>query len=341
MTQVTPPENVTECLAPSENSDSSDSVFRLIVENAVDLIVRGDAARNRTYVSPSSREILGYEPAEMLGKHAYELVHPEDLQRTQEVFGRIGPQYPCQDLTFRMRRSDGAYVWIGARYRHLPADDGVLAVLRDITEQKRAEQQLTEANAKLEAANAVLRNLAQVDGLTGIANRRHFDALLDEEFRRARREERPLGLVLVDIDNFKGFNDRYGHLGGDDCLRRVSRCIGEAMRRPGDHVARYGGEELAILLPATDALGCVEVAEHVRGVVECLDIEHAGSQYGRVTISAGAAAARPHGAECAPSALIKAADVALYQAKGAGRNCVRLSSETPLPALQCRHLKQL
>lgn len=295
MTQVTPPGNVTECLASREHSDSSDSVFRLIVENAVDLIVRGDAARNRTYVSPSSREILGYEPAEMLGKHAYELVHPDDLQHTQEVFGRIGPQYPCQDLTFWMRRADGTYVWIGARYRHLPADDGVLAILRDITNQKLAEQQLTEANAKLEAANAVLRNLAQIDGLTGLSNRRYVDALLDKKFRRTQREEQPLGLVLLDIDNFKGFNDRYGHLGGDDCLRRVSRCIGEAMRCPDDHVARYGGEELVILLPATDASGCAAVAEYVRGVVECLHIEHAGNRYGMVTVSAGAAAARPYG----------------------------------------------
>lgn len=315
-----------------ENCDARGSVFRLIVENAVDLIVCGDAARNRTYVSPSLREMLGYKPAEMLGKHAYELVHPEDLQRTQEVFGRIGPQCPCQDLTFRMRRADGAYIWIGARYRHLPADNGVLAVLRDITDQKLAEQRLIEANAKLEAANAVLRNLAQVDGLTGLANRRHFDALLDEEFRRARREEQPLGLVLIDIDNFKGFNDRYGHLGGDDCLRRVSLCIGEAIRRPGDHVARYGGEELAALLPATDVSGCAEVAEHVRGCVECLRIEYAGSPYGMVTVSAGVAAVHPYSPECAPSALVKAADVALYQAKAAGRNCVRLWTETPLLA---------
>lgn len=165
-----------------------------------------------------------------------------------------------------------------------------------------------------------------------MSNRRYFDALLDKEFRRAQREEQPLGLVLLDIDNFKGFNDRYGHLGGDDCLRRVSRCICEAMRRPDDHVARYGGEELVILLPATDASGCAAVAEYVRGVVECLRIEHAGSRYGMVTISAGAAAAHPYGPGWTPSVLIKAADIALYQAKAAGRNCVRLCNETVLLA---------
>ena len=192
-------------------------------------------------------------------------------------------------------------------------------MLRDITARKVAERRLTEANAQLAAANAELWSLAQVDGLTGLANRRHFNARIDEETRRARRQELPLGLVLFDVDHFKKFNDRYGHIKGDDCLRRVSRCVAECMRRPGDLAARYGGEEIVMLLPDTDTNGAVELAEHVRGCVASLGIEHAGSPLGIVTISGGAAAAKP---PSDPPALIKAADVALYQAKAAGRNRV-------------------
>jgi diguanylate cyclase (GGDEF)-like protein/PAS domain S-box-containing protein len=308
----------------------SEEMFKYIVEHAVDLIVLGDGARNRTYVSPSSREILGYEPAELLGKHAYGLVHPDDLSRTEEAFSRIGREHPNQDLTFRMRHKDGNYVWISGRYRHLPNDNGVLAVLRDITAQKLAEQQLTEAharveasNAALEAANQVLRSLADVDGLTGLANRRHFDILLGEEFARANRHNLPLGLVLLDVDHFKAFNDTYGHPGGDECLRQVSRCVIDALRRPSDHAARYGGEELAILLPATDQRGTLDVADRVRGAVARLGIEHVGSGFGVVTISAGTATTHPPRSLCDPAALLKAADIALYQAKAAGRNCVR------------------
>ncbi len=310
---------------------TDDSVFRLIVENAVDLIVQGDAARNRTYVSPSSREMLGFEPADMLGKHAYELVHPDDLSRTQAVFGRIGPEYPRQELTFRMRRADGTYIWVGATYRYLPADGGVLAVLRDISAQKQVERQLAEANAKLEAANTVLLGQAQVDGLTGLANRRYFDEIFDHEFRRAQRQQLPLGLVLFDVDHFKAFNDRYGHLSGDDCLRRIARCVAAAKRRPGDLAARYGGEELVLLLPSTDAGSSAEVAERVRLALQNLRIEHAGSAFGEVTLSAGVAATHSLSHRSDPTALIDAADVALYRAKAAGRNCVRRCSQEAAP----------
>jgi diguanylate cyclase (GGDEF)-like protein/PAS domain S-box-containing protein len=319
-------------------SPARQDLFRQIVENSVDLIVCGDAARNRTYVSPSSKELLGFEPAELMGKHGFELVHPEDLPEVRKVFERIGPLFPSQTLTFRMRRKDGDYIWIGGRYRHLPADGGVVAILRDITGQmtvelelKRANARLAEANAMLAKANASLRELAHVDGLTGLSNRRYFDVTLKREFRRARREEISLGLLLLDIDNFKAFNDLYGHLGGDDCLRRVGQCIKGSIRRPGDSVARYGGEEIAVLLPATDMDGAVTVAEQIRGDVEHLRITHAGSERGFVTVSAGASTTLPARSAIEPSALIKAADVALYQAKAAGRNRVGYCAVTSPP----------
>jgi diguanylate cyclase (GGDEF)-like protein/PAS domain S-box-containing protein len=310
------------------------ALYRLIVENAIDLIVRGDAARRRTYVSPSSREILGYTPEELLGNHAYDLVHPDDLGHVAREFGRVSAAHPKADVIFRMRHRDGHYLWMHGRYRHLPEDDGILAILRDITAQKLAETSLADTNDKLAEANAALLQLAHQDGLTGLANRRRFDAVLDEEWRRALRDVRPLGLVLLDVDAFKAFNDCHGHPAGDDCLRRVGQAIMGCLHRAGDHAARYGGEEFAVLLPTTDLAGTVLKAEQMRAAVEALDIPHRGWTRGRVTISAGATARIPAASDEDGPDLVATADRLLYQAKEAGRNCVRGHPAPPLAELQ-------
>jgi diguanylate cyclase (GGDEF)-like protein len=167
----------------------------------------------------------------------------------------------------------------------------------------------------LAAANAELERLATADAGTGIANRRRFDSALAEEWRRAARGERPLALLLADIDHFKAFNDRNGHLAGDDCLRRVAAVIGAHARRPGDVAARYGGEEFALLLPETEAAAAAAIAESARAEVAALGMAHEASPTAAVvTISIGwAALIPPVGGE--PQALIAAADRALYVAK--------------------------
>ena len=294
-----------------------------MVENAADLIIQRDGRGRRIYVSPASRAMLGFEPAELVAGHAHDLIHPDDLADVTAAFAAVGPGRPEARIVMRMRRKDGRYIWIEGRYRHLAHDGSTLAVLRDVTAQKTAELALAEANARLEVANNALLDLANRDGLTGLDNRRRFDTLLDEEFRRARRQELPLGLVLADVDCFKPFNDRYGHLAGDDCLRRVAEAIYATLRRPGEHAARYGGEEIAALLPATDADGAGVVAERIRLAVRTLGIPHAGSPFGVVTISAGAAAMIPFEDDRAAS-LVAAADRALYDAKADGRDRVRV-----------------
>jgi diguanylate cyclase (GGDEF)-like protein/PAS domain S-box-containing protein len=301
------------------------AMYRLMVENTVDLIIRYDANRVRTYVAPSSWEMVGYEPAEMVGRKAYDLNHPDDRVRAVALFERIGPAHRSDKLVFRVRRKDGAYIWVEALYRYLPEDGGVLSIARDITARKRAEEQLTEANGKLEVANRLLRVQAQQDGLTGLANRRCFDEVLDTEFRRAYRERQPLGIVMIDVDCFKSYNDLYGHLAGDECLRRISGSIGRAMRRPADLAARYGGEEIAVLLPSTTDSGAVAVAERVRRAVWALGIKHAGGPYGTATVSAGACSVVPLRGDDDPTELVDAADRALYRAKTDGRNRVRRS----------------
>lgn len=171
-------------------------------------------------------------------------------------------------------------------------------------------------------ANRQLAALANQDGMTGLANRRRFDEALGDEWSRARRGRLPLSLMLVDVDHFKKFNDRFGHLAGDDCLRRVAGALGESASRPGDLAARYGGEEFALVLPDTSGEGALELAEQIRLRLAAAAIEHPDAASGLVTVSIGVATMVP-GSRAMPEEAIRAADKALYAAKAAGRNCAR------------------
>jgi diguanylate cyclase (GGDEF)-like protein len=169
----------------------------------------------------------------------------------------------------------------------------------------------------------MLERLSQIDGLSGIWNRRRFDEMLQIEWRRASRGPRAaLSLVMVDIDCFKQFNDHYGHLAGDDCIRQVARTLSTSAQRAGDFVARYGGEEFACILPGIDAEGARQFGEKVREEVLQLAIPHEASSAGaQVTISVGVASVA-HAGHGSATALVDEADRALYRAKEAGRNRV-------------------
>jgi len=171
----------------------------------------------------------------------------------------------------------------------------------------------------------LLREMAFVDGLTGVYNRRHFDERLEAEVQRARRGRSSLALLLADVDFFKRYNDCYGHLAGDDCLRRVARALKSGMRRPADVLSRYGGEEFACLLPDTDLAGALAVAQNMEAAVRALQIPHAQSEVSaHVTISLGVAIAAP-ALRCETAELVSTADEQLYRAKaeGRGRVCAR------------------
>jgi len=192
-------------------------------------------------------------------------------------------------------------------------------------EKARADEARTEAeraNLALVEANRLLEQMSLADDLTGLANRRRFDAALDAEWRRARRQETPLAVVALDVDHFKASNDRYGHAAGDAALREVGRVLAGSCRRAGELAARYGGEEFMLLLPATDLGSATELAELVRREVRALAIEHrGGGMSGVLTLSAGVSATVPP-TDDGSRALVAAADAALYAAKGAGRNRV-------------------
>ena len=178
--------------------------------------------------------------------------------------------------------------------------------------------------AQLQHAFLEMQRLASADGLTGVANRRCFDQGLDVEWRRAIRDRQPLALVMLDVDNFKAYNDCYGHPAGDTCLQSIARTIAGVPQRGGDLVARYGGEEFVMLLPGTDEDGARALAELVCSNVRSLDLRHPANVIDRVTISVGCAVVVPEEA-MDPAVLIEASDRALYQAKQGGRNRVELS----------------
>ncbi|MDX2096599.1 MAG: PleD family two-component system response regulator [Leptolyngbyaceae cyanobacterium bins.59] len=185
--------------------------------------------------------------------------------------------------------------------------------VRRLIEQTQLRQQLEQANRELE-------RLANLDGLTQLANRRYFDEYFQQEWRRLAREQLCLSLMMVDVDFFKLYNDTYGHQAGDACLQRVAQTFRETLKRPADLVARYGGEEFIVLLPSTALEGAMHVANKLRSAVKALQIPHLRSPLEQqVTISLGVSCTVPTQDE-APATLIAAADRAVYRAKAEGRD---------------------
>lgn len=202
---------------------------------------------------------------------------------------------------------------------------GIVIQFKDITERKEYEK-------KLESANRELSRQATVDGLTQIANRRHFDERLAAEWARMRREGRPLSLILGDVDFFKRYNDHYGHQQGDECLKAVARTLRSCARRPADLAARYGGEEFALILPGIPVEGALFVAERIRFEIAAAGLAHARSEVSdRVTLSLGVTATAPRDSDLMPEDLLKSADDALYRAKAEGRNRA-VAMDMPSPA---------
>lgn len=210
-----------------------------------------------------------------------------------------------------------------------------LRLRSELLQRKEKEARLLEAQMELSRMNLKLQHLATTDGLTGISNRRSFDERLDEEWRRARRDDSPLTLILLDIDEFKRYNDSYGHVAGDACLRGLASVLTDSVHRAADFVARYGGEEFAIILPDSRLEGALIVAESIAHRLRQLAIAHEMCGSGIVTVSMGIAELQP---EQDTTELIRAADRELYRAKQEGRNRICWGGETleipPVPQSQ-------
>ncbi|MFP5390546.1 MAG: diguanylate cyclase [Gammaproteobacteria bacterium] len=231
---------------------------------------------------------------------------------------RLYPQVPSRHPDGQLAAESWCDMPRAGQRRYLASDaspifndegelEAVVQTIRDITEER--------------AAQVALEQLATRDGLTGLANRRCFDETLRSEWARALRQQQPLSLLMVDVDNFKAYNDANGHTGGDDCLKRVATAVASEMRA-NDLVARYGGEEFAVILPGQALKGAAIVAERIRSRVERLGLPN-GQATGLVTVSIGAATALvAH--DNTPGQLVATADAALYRAKHMGRNRISL-----------------
>jgi diguanylate cyclase (GGDEF)-like protein/PAS domain S-box-containing protein len=288
----------------------------LVSENSRDAIILSDLSGHRSYVS-SAAELLGWRPEELLKQGGSEMVHPEDKERAQAIVNELNSGREGAMIECRIRKPDGEYLWVEASLRLVRDSEtglpsGILNVVRDVSERKQSEQKLQEAYNAVEA-------LAITDALTGLANRRRFDQYLAIEWRRSMRDRQPISLLMLDADKFKAYNDTYGHQRGDNCLKQIAEACMDVVSRPGDLVARFGGEEFVVILPNTENEGAMQVANEICESLRSRKLPHTGNQPGIVTISAGCATLIPKFGKHAPD-LIEMADKALYKAKFNGRN---------------------
>ena len=287
----------------------------------------------RTYVSPASRDVFGHEPEALIGKKTGDATHPEDAERFRRALAALAEgRLERYTAISRRRHRDGRWIWVETKYRALidPSTgetNQIVAMGRDITERRAVEEQLADAYRRLEI-------LAGQDGLTGLANRRSFDERLAKEFRLTQRRRAPLGLAMIDVDQFKAFNDRYGHPAGDECLKQIAGAIRDALDCHSGLAARLGGEEFAVIAPNVGEKGAAELGERICEAIRKLAIPHPGSSWRYVTASVGAASATRAHLGYGATALIADADQALYAAKALGRNRVerfsRLGTSKPL-----------
>jgi diguanylate cyclase (GGDEF)-like protein/PAS domain S-box-containing protein len=313
-----------------KNEKQLDAIFNTVLDSIITINEKGIIQS----CNPATVRLFGYEKSELLGKNIkilmpqeYGVKHDQYLEnyintgvariigKERDVEGRHknGNIFPIE-LSISETMIDGKHLFTG--------------VVRDVSERKHLESALVKSNQLLFQSNLKLKESARTDVLTGVANRRWFDNVLDEEIKRAARHQGPISLLLADVDFFKLYNDTYGHQTGDDCLRRIGAILGDVFKRSGELPARYGGEEFAIILPGIDLPLAKERAELLLQLVCELKIEHKSSKVADiVTMSIGVVCMVPERDRPDAKVLIQHADEALYSAKAQGRNCVVVYGE--------------
>jgi diguanylate cyclase (GGDEF)-like protein/PAS domain S-box-containing protein len=293
--------------------------YRTLLESTRAVPWRIDwASMQFTYIGPQIEKLLGWRQSSWLSVNDWaERIHEDDRQRTVDFCVSQSQLGVDHEADYRALTSDGDFVWIRDVVHVVRRDDGsvdsLVGFMFDITERKQAEDKILQLQRELEV-------LSYRDSLTGVANRRMFDTLYPVEWAKARATGEPLSLVVIDIDYFKQYNDHYGHVQGDECLRRVAQALDAGAFRTRDLCARFGGEEFVLLLPATDETAARNVAERCRKLLTQKEIAHARSGVGRlVTVSMGVGTIVPGALEDS-NVFLDRVDRRLYQAKSAGRD---------------------
>jgi diguanylate cyclase (GGDEF)-like protein/PAS domain S-box-containing protein len=294
-------------------------VYRTLLESTRAIPWRIDWDTMRfTYIGPQIEELLGWTPASWISVTDWaERIHADDRQKTVDFCVAQSQQGIDHEADYRALTSDGDEVWIRDVVHVVRRPDGsveaLIGFMFDITARKQAEDKILQLQRELEV-------LSYRDSLTGVANRRMFDTMYEVEWAKARAIGEPLSLVVIDIDYFKQFNDHYGHVQGDDCLRQVAQAMAGGASRTRDLCARLGGEEFVLLLPATDQDAARNVAERCRKLLARAELPHARSGVGRlVTVSMGVGTIVP-GTHDDALVFLDRVDRRLYQAKSAGRD---------------------
>jgi len=300
-------------------------VYKTLLESTKAIPWKIDlATMTFAYIGPQIEKLLGWKQDSWVSAQDWAArMHPDDRAWVVDYCISQSQAGTDHEADYRAMKADGSYVWIRDVVHVVRKEGGepeaLIGFMFDISERKAIEQKVFRLQKELE-------DLSFKDGLTGIANRRMFDSVMEAEWLNARRNTQPLSLLLLDIDYFKQYNDHYGHIQGDTCLREVARILSTAATRSRDFFARYGGEEFVLVLPETDAPAAAKVAERCRELVSWAKIPHVASGASDViTVSIGVGTVIPNQLHD-PVQFIDLVDKRLYQAKQGGRNRVECGS---------------
>lgn len=307
--------------------DADSTVYKTLLESTRAIPWKIDwATMQFSYIGPQIEALLGWSPQSWVTVNDWaERMHPDDRDKVVNFCVTQSQAGVDHEADYRALRKDGSYVWI-RDVVHVVRKNGevqaLIGFMFDISERKRNEEELLRLQSELEA-------LSFRDGLTNIANRRMLDQVLAQEWAHAYRQQQSLAIALIDIDFFKQYNDHYGHLAGDDCLKKVAALLRDGVSRPRDFVARYGGEEFMLVLPECDKAAALTVLERCQSLLRDAAIAHAHSAASPwLSISIGLACTIPSDRDALAS-LLRAADAALYQAKAGGRNRIIAAASSP------------
>jgi len=305
------------------NDNATDNaVYKTLLESTKAIPWKIDwATLQFEYIGPQIEDLLGWEPASWQSVEDWAArMHPEDQKWVVDYCVTQSQSGIDHEADYRALTKAGDYVWIRDVVHVVRKPDGevesLIGFMFDISERKKNEQELVKLQKDLE-------ELSFKDGLTGVANRRMFDSVIETEWLKARQNQQPLSLIIIDIDFFKEYNDCYGHLQGDDCLRQVAETLDSVAARSRDFFGRIGGEEFVMLLPETDETAAWSVAERCLQALLKKQIPHAQSKVSQLlTISLGISTLIPAQHQTHHE-LFDQADKRLYQAKQNGRNRIQ------------------